>query len=211
MSSHPVYNLSLHYLKENLTILNRYSEESDFLLSNEAKDYKQDDYSLYEYNQDFFKDKFKTLFLRGSLNVAEELRRLLRATTFMLFEDTPLFEGTPLDPTTLRIIMPDAVMSGFILDSTYPSINNSSLEDYAGITTLQELSNYFGQSNTDVILPSAYDGLDEEILNLNDYVFSETVFVLLQYRNRSDYSEQEIRTIIRRQLFPAMAVLIENI
>ena len=129
----------------------------------------------------------------------------------MLFEDTELYENTPLDPSTLRIILPNVVNSGFIMDFTYPSINNVSFEDYAGITTLQDLINYFGQDNTDMIPPQAFNGLDESILSSNDYVFSETVFILIQYKNKSDFSEEQVRRIIRRELFPAMPVIIENI
>lgn len=191
------------------SFLNEYKLKSDFINSDIAKDFKQDDYSLYEYDMSYFKDKFKILFSRGSINVLDELSRIVRAETFILLDSTELFEDTPLDPTTVRLLLPNVVNSGFIMDITYPSINEISLEDYDNLADLQQLSDYF--DSTDVILPQQYNGLDEQTLISNNYVFSEEVFLLLQLHNGSDFSNEELERIIRRELFPVCPVIIEYI
>lgn len=164
-------------------LVSNYSDSSDYFVSDTARNYKQDDVSLHEINQSLFKDKLKILFARGTKRAQSEIRRIVRAGETYLLEGTELFEETPLNDAKVAILRPEELVSGFILGVTYPSLNRVSLSDLG-------------------IVPTD---------DFNEFVFSESKFLVVNVVNNSDFSDNALERILRREILPFQIPIIINI
>ena len=163
-------------------MLDDYRVNSDYFFSfDQAKANKQDDFSLYEKDQSSFKDKLKILFARGTKKVLPELQRISGSSKTALFEDTELFETTEL-LEDFSFTDSTNLLSGFISGVTFPSLNSVSLQDY-----------------------------DVASDDFCDFVFSEPRFLFLTIRNNSEFSDDDLKSIIRRNLLPHQIAVIINI
>ncbi len=160
-----------HSLTELLSdIIKDYEVSSDFILSDKAKLIKQDDYKLMESFDisEQFKNKYRNLFRRGTANGLEELRRILVSNPTKLYYDTVLYEDTQLgDSVTLTVTPSKSLISGWILNTTFPSINSVALNmDVEG-----ELSDYVF-SQKDFLLLSVLNKSEMSNEELEDFILS---------------------------------------
>ena len=152
-------------------------EESDFLNYPKAQRNKQDDYTLYEVDEvaQHFKDKYRILFRRGTALSLDEISRMVNSENARLFYDTQLFYDTPLGNENTVLVTPsNQIVSGFIAGITFPSINRVSLS-----------------------LPS--DTINSD---LNEYVFSQRDFLVVELQNKSEFYSEELQEILMHNFFP---------
>ena len=108
-------------------VLFEHFENSDFFNSALAKIYKQNDYMLIEHldNVDIqFKRKMRTIFRRGTLDLDYEVARLFRSIDDTLYYETYLYYDKLFSKSSVYDLKDSrTLLSGWIADVTYPSIN----------------------------------------------------------------------------------------
>jgi hypothetical protein len=168
------------FLTKLSAIIDLLSSNSDFYSQDTAKENFQTNWSLYETKasiNSFFKQKAKIQFARGSYRLKLELSRVLMSTVPDLIDTTVLEDGTVLLAGNC-LIGSDNFRSGFILNSTFPNMDEESMQDYPELIT----DNFKAESRECISEPS---------------------YVLLKLTNNSNYSDSQIESIIRSSMLEA--------
>ena len=128
-------SISISIIEQLSEVLTEHFENSDFFNSIKAKLFKQNDYLLLEHQENIeaqFKRKYRTIFRRGTYSLDQELSRLFKSIDDILYYETYLYyDKLFLKQSTFELGDSRTLLSGWIADQTFPSINQVELGELA--------------------------------------------------------------------------------